>query len=63
MAGKILNGFFVTCFLAVIFVSGCETAKGAAKGVGAVAVGTAEGAKKDWQAVKKADGWMRKNMW
>ncbi len=36
----------------MFFLYGCETAKGAA-----------EGAKKDWQNAKKADDWMRKNLW
>jgi predicted small secreted protein len=38
--------------LVLILFTGCETIKGAA-----------EGAKKDWQALEKADDWMRKNLW
>jgi len=36
----------------IIMLSGCETMKGAAGG-----------AKKDFQALKKADQWMRDNLW
>ena len=61
-------------FLALLLVSGCQTAKSAGKGVGttAAAAGTAiaevgKGTYKDvkdaYQAVKKADGWMRDNLW
>jgi predicted small secreted protein len=42
--------------LALILVAGCQTIKGAG-------TGAAEGAKKDWQALEKADAWMRKNLW
>jgi hypothetical protein len=43
------------CFILsilVILISGCETFKGAF-----------QGSKKDWESVKKADEWMRKNLW
>lgn len=53
--------------LGIIFLSGCETAKGAACGIGTTVAGTAEGAAKDtgslWQAILNADAWMRKNLW
>ena len=53
--------------LAIPLLAGCETCKGAATGVGVTAVGTAQGATKDtqnfWQAMLKADNWMRKNLW
>jgi hypothetical protein len=47
----------------VILLFGCETAKGAAVGVGATVVSVADGIKKDWEAAKKADAWMRENLW
>jgi len=54
-------------FLGVVFVSGCETAKGAACGLGTTAVATTKGIAKDttnlWQAILKADGWIQKNLW
>jgi len=61
-------------FSSFILLAGCETAKGAAYGVGATAQGvgegigaTAEGVAKDttnlWQAMLRADEWMRKNLW
>lgn len=43
-------------FLGVIFISGCETVKGAWHG-------GSEGAKKDWQALMKFDNQVRKNLW
>ena len=42
--------FILSIFL--ILSSGCETVKGAF-----------QGAKKDFQSVKEADDWMRKNLW
>ncbi len=42
--------------LGSVFVYGCETIKG-------IGQGAAEGAKKDWQALKKADNWVQKNLW
>lgn len=38
--------------LGLAFIYGCGTIKGAA-----------EGAKKDWQVLIKADDWVRKNLW
>ena len=53
--------------LAVPLLCGCQTAKGAATGVGATVVCTAQGATQDsqnfWHTVLKADDWMRKNLW
>ena len=65
---KRFNPLFLALFLSsVLFICGCETAKGAAKGtvhgVGAVGTGIADGAKKDWAAVMKADDWVKDNMW
>ena len=41
---------------ALFFLQGCSTVKNAAKGA-------ATGAKEDWEALKKTDGWMRENLW
>lgn len=65
---------FVFLFLGVILIAGCETTKGATKGVagtvGALTVGladTASGAAKDsvslWQGILKLDEWIKKNLW
>lgn len=43
---------FLVFSVFLIFIGGCETIKGAF-----------EGAKKDWQAAKKTDDWMRENLW
>lgn len=55
---------FIVCLVSgVIALSGCNTAKGAAVGVGATAMGVAEDAKGTWNGLVKADEWMKKNMW
>lgn len=46
--------FAVSIFL--ILIAGCETTKGACQGA-------AEGAKKDWESLKKADEKMREVLW
>ena len=43
-------------FIFLVLISGCETIKGAF-------TRASNGAKKDWQAAKSVDGWMRKNLW
>jgi predicted small secreted protein len=40
----------------ILTLCGCATVKGAAKGA-------KEGFGEDWQAAKKCDEWMRKNLW
>lgn len=40
----------------LLLIAGCETVKGAF-------TGASDGAKKDWEAAKKADQWMRDNLW
>ena len=40
----------------LFLLSGCQTIQGAAKG-------GAEGAKKDWESLKKADAKMREVLW
>ncbi len=47
---KCLAFFALLIFMTLII--GCETVKGAA-----------EGAKKDWANLGKADAWLRKNLW
>lgn len=42
--------------LGFAFIYGCGTIKG-------IGQGASEGAKKDWQGIKKADDWVRKNLW
>jgi hypothetical protein len=50
--------FILSIFLVLTF--GCNTIKEAFKGT---ATGVAAGTKKDWEAAKKADQWMRDNLW
>ncbi|MCU0666265.1 MAG: hypothetical protein MUF05_04115 [Candidatus Omnitrophica bacterium] len=57
--------------LLVIFLCGCNTisamGKGVAQGVTNTAKDTGHGAVKDtvsmWQALLKADAWVKKNLW
>ena len=56
MRRKINLCWVIVLLLCVIVVSGCETITGAVKGA-------AEGIPKDWAALKKADAWMRENLW
>ena len=49
------NALFIL-FIFLVLISGCETIKGAFTGAG-------DGARKDWEAAKKVDDWMRKNLW
>lgn len=46
----------IVFFSVGIFLSGCGTISGAAKGA-------AEGAKKDWQTANKLDDWIKENLW
>jgi predicted small secreted protein len=52
MRRKINLCWAIVLLLCVIVISGCETIKGAAQGM-----------QKDWATLKKADAWMRKNLW
>jgi len=53
----------VVCLVGSILISGCETTKGVAVGVGATAVGVGKDAKTAWDGIKKADEWVKKNLW
>ena len=50
--------FILAVFL--ILVSGCETLK---RSAGGAAKGAGEGAKTDWENIKKIDGRMREVLW
>jgi predicted small secreted protein len=51
----------------LLFAAGCQTAKGAAQGVGATVDGTAKGAVKDGRnlgsAIMALDDWIKRNLW
>jgi len=50
-------------FLGSIFISGCETAKGAAYGIGATAAGVGKDTHNAYNFIQAMDRWMRKNLW
>ncbi len=58
---------FWVLFLGIMFLGGCQTAKGVAVGIGTTVQGTAQGAAKDsaslWQGILKLDAWMKDNLW
>jgi predicted small secreted protein len=47
-------------FSFAILSGGCETTKGVVTGV---AEGVPKDAKNTWQGIKKADTWMKENLW
>lgn len=54
-------------FLCILSTAGCQTAKGASQGIGVTVAGTAKGAAEDskniWQAILRADDWIKENLW
>jgi len=50
------KSILVAALAAVLFLSGCETLKGSAKGA-------CEGAKRDFENAQKIDAWLRDNLW
>ncbi|MFA5156457.1 MAG: hypothetical protein WC532_03565 [Candidatus Omnitrophota bacterium] len=62
-----LKGSRVMLCAVIIFtgllLSGCETAKGFATGVGATAQGVGKDSYNLWTLLKKTDTWMTENLW
>ncbi|MFA6378866.1 MAG: hypothetical protein WCX16_03685 [Candidatus Omnitrophota bacterium] len=54
---------FCVMMVSALMVSGCETTKGVAVGVGATAIGVGKDAKSAWHGVVKADEWVKNNLW
>jgi hypothetical protein len=59
------KSFLSVVFLAFVFLaSGCCTlAKGTTCAAGGFVQGAKEGAKEDCNSIKKADAWIRDNLW
>lgn len=54
----------LTVFIfAALLLSGCETAKGFASGVGSTAEGVGKDSYNFWNFLKKTDSWMSENLW
>ncbi len=60
----------LTLVLVMLVLTGCETVKGAAQdlqntanNVDTLAKNSVNPDKNGWNALKKADGWMQKNLW
>ncbi|NQT28494.1 MAG: hypothetical protein HQ570_02735 [Candidatus Omnitrophica bacterium] len=47
----------------LITVSGCQTVKSTAIGVGVIGKGLADDAYDTWQAIERADQWIKENYW
>ena len=69
---RVSLGLFFLIFL--ISISGCQTVKGTAAGIAGVAAGVggtayvfgkglAEDAQGTWEAVERADEWIKENCW
>ena len=62
---NLVLGLLFLVFL--IGVSGCQTVKGAATGVGVTAYGFGKGLAADtrdaWEAIERADAWFEENYW
>ena len=54
---------FAVLMLMVLLVSGCETAKGFATGIGSTAEGVGKDSYNLWNFLKSADNWLDKNLW
>ena len=50
-------------FVSMIMLSGCNTAKGAAEGVGCTATGVAKDAQATGAGIMSLDAWIKKNAW
>ena len=61
----IKKSIFLLCglFLFAVLASGCGTAPGLVRGTQEVGKGVTDDAKNGWAAAKKADNWMRENLW
>jgi predicted small secreted protein len=59
---KRISAFLILLFF-VVSLAGCQTAKGAATGVGLTAQGAGQDTCSLWGALVKLDNWMKKNMW
>lgn len=53
------TSLLVLLLVMLVSFSGCTVLGGA----GGLAAGVKEGAKKDWEWMKKADDWVKENMW
>jgi len=60
----IKKSFLLVILFAFVSLSGCCTvAKGTVGAAGGLAQGAKEGAKDDCNAIKKADTWVKDNLW
>ncbi|MGA2775179.1 MAG: hypothetical protein ABSE81_03865 [Candidatus Omnitrophota bacterium] len=63
MPKRLIFSLLLILFLSVVILSGCNTAKGAAEGIGCTAKGVAKDAQGLGAGIMGLDAWMKKNMW
>jgi predicted small secreted protein len=54
---------FLSLILIILALSGCATAKGLGEGIGKISQGLIQDSKNFWQALLKADNWIKENLW
>ncbi|MBU1998484.1 MAG: hypothetical protein ABIG46_05290 [Candidatus Omnitrophota bacterium] len=59
----LIGCFFIASGCQTTYLGVKNTAEGSAGMVKHAGEGFAEGAKKDWNWIKNADAWFRKNLW
>ena len=63
MLKSFVCGLLFILFVSVIMLSGCNTAKGAAEGVGCTANGVAKDDQATGAGIMALDAWIKKNAW
>ena len=58
---RLILGLIFISFL--MSISGCKTVKNTAMGLGAVGKGMVDDVYDTWQAMERADVWIKENLW
>lgn len=58
---NLILGLFSLVFL--VSISGCQTVKSTVIGVGVIGKGLADDAYNAWEAIERADEWVKENYW
>jgi hypothetical protein len=57
------NAHYLLLLMVLIVFTGCQTVKGAASGFSQDVQNLSDPNQNGWNALEKADAWMRQNMW
>jgi predicted small secreted protein len=63
MHKSLVCSLLLILFLSVVILSGCNTAKGTAAGIGSIGEGIGKDAQGLGAGIMGLDAWMKKNMW